>query len=136
MPAEGLARRHCVGDPRRSAHIVLEHHKRTVAVADDIQTGDRNPTPRGWRQLRHPRLEELGALDRRPRHATSSDDPALTVDVGDEALERHGALSQAGGERGPLVALDHARNGVHDEGLDIPTIVRSKRDLALAQVVR
>src|ERR1700683_950831 len=136
MPAERLARRYCVGDPRWCPHIVLKHHKRTVAVAYHIQTGDRDPTPRDWRQLRHPRLEELSAFDRRPRHATSSDDPALTVDVGDETLERFGALRQAGGERGPLVALDHARNRVEDAGLHIATIVCSERDLALAQVVR
>ena len=106
VPAERLSRRDRIGDPRRRAHVVLEHHERPVAVADEVESRDRDPAPRRRRQLGHSRLEELRALDRRPRHASGCEDAPLAVDVSHEAIECPCALREACSQRVPLIAFD------------------------------
>jgi hypothetical protein len=133
--AQRLPRRDRVSDPRRGAYVVLEHRKRAIAVAHEIQTGDHDPPTRRGLDLGHARLEVLRALDRREGHAARGEDPALTVHVGHEPIEGLGALHEADFERGPLVTLDHARDRVDDESFHIPIIGRAERDLSRPELI-
>ncbi len=61
---EHFARGDRVGDARRRAQVVLEHLERAVAVAHDVQSGDRDPRAHVLAETVEQRLEVLGAADR------------------------------------------------------------------------
>ena len=98
------ARRGPVADPARRAHVVLQHEPLARAVAHEVQARDPDPDAVARAHARHRRLEVVRAVEHAPRQHARGDDPALSVDVGDERVERAHALGEPRRDALPLVA--------------------------------
>ena len=103
-----------VGDPRRGAHVVLEHLP-AVLVAHQVAAGDVGVhAARRANAVCRPR-EVRAAGDQRPGDDPGLDDLALVVDVVDELVERADPLREPAFDRPPLGARDDPRDEVERE---------------------
>ncbi len=96
MSLQNLAGRHGIGDAGGRAEVVLEHLERAVAIAHDIQAGDRDPRADLLAHARQPGLVVLRAVEAGGRHHPGLHDPPFAVDIPDEQLQCPHALSHAG----------------------------------------
>ncbi len=104
-----------VGDPRRRAHVVLEHLPAPVGVADEVAAGHVAPDAAGRPDaVRRPGEGRAGDHEL-PGHDALADDLAAVVDVLDEQVQRPHALGQAALDRAPLVGRQDARHQVERE---------------------
>ena len=103
-----------VGDPRRGAHVVLEHLP-AVLVAHQVAAGDVGVhAARRANAVCRPR-EVRAAGDQRPGDDPGLDDLALVVDVVDELVQRADPLREPAFDRPPLSAGDDPRDEVERE---------------------
>ena len=101
--------------PLGNAHVVLEHEEGPV---DAHHVDPRDVTPGGARRADAHDVAQIAgtAVHEPPRHNPVADRPLRAVAVGDEEVERHGALRQCFAERPPLACREDARYRV--EGKD------------------
>ena len=113
LPVGELARRDDVGDPRWSAHVVLEDQEPPVAIADDVEARDARAA--GEVVTGQHRLVVLGRVDDVRGHDARLDDPPLAVGVGDERVQGPDALHEPRLELAPLAGGDQPRDGIDEE---------------------
>ena len=105
-----------VGDPRRSAHVVLEHPPASGPVADEIAAADMTVDTARRADSVHRTREGRAADHQRPGHDPRPDDLVRVIDVVDERIERADALGQAALDHRPFRARQYARHEVHRPG--------------------
>ena len=111
-PLHHLAVLNDIGDARRTAQIVFEHIKLSVAIADQIGSDHMAPHTAGWFQsaalfeIARSREQQLR------RHDTVFDDPLIVVDVINEKVQRGDALLQPAFDHRELGPIDDARHDI------------------------
>ena len=104
-----------VGDPRRRAHVVLEHAPAAVAAAHEVAAAHVRVDAAGRADAVHRPREARPADDQRPRHDARAHDLARVVDVVDERVQRADPLRQAALDHGPLRGGQDARDQIERE---------------------
>ncbi len=121
-PQRRLPRRGPVAQPARRAHVVLQHQPLARGVAHDVEPRDPDPHAARRPDALHGGLEVVGRVEHPLGHDALGDDPPLAVHVGDERVQRPGALGEPGGQRLPFRGRDHARDRI-----DVPGVVAVDR---------
>jgi hypothetical protein len=113
----GAARGRGVAVARGRAAVVLQHARRAVLVADDVQPRDRDRRGNRREPAAQLGLVALGLVDELVREHAGRDDRALAVGVGDEGVQRADALLEPCGEPIPRHAGEQPRHRVDPERL-------------------
>ncbi len=109
-----------VRDTGRHAEVVFENDEATLAVADQVDAGDVDPDVLGRPDALEFRSVALRAFDEVARDDARVEDRLVSVDIGQEVIQRLDALFETGGDVLPLGCGDHARNQVEGEDFSCP----------------
>ena len=114
-PGQRLPVLHHVRDPGRDAEVVLQHPHHPVRAADEVDAGQVHPY--AVRRLdAGGRPGEVAARDdQRVRHDAVGEHLPVSVDVGEERLQRPHPLGHPGLDVLPLVLRDQPRDQVQRE---------------------
>ena len=104
-----------IGNAARRAHVVFQHVEAAVDAAHQVDSSDGDEVAQRRFYADGGATKLRTSLDQIARDDFVRQDAAVTVNVGDECVERADALNQAGFERCPGLGVDDARNGIERE---------------------
>jgi hypothetical protein len=104
-----------VGDTGWCSNVVLEHDEGARGIADQVDPGDVDVHATGRHHAAHLRPVALCARHEGLRDDPFAQDPLLSVDVGEEGVERADPLDQTALDPVPLGARHDARNRIEGE---------------------